>query len=109
MNKDKIILNIAKENFNIKTLEVRNRDSLDFHDVSVVSIKNALEQSYQAGIKSTEPDNSYHGDKFITPKIYAIEQAEKNGYIFATHPDSEIVKQVKKIMKKLKEYITKIF
>lgn len=81
MNKDQTILNIAKENFNIGTLEVRNRDSLDFHDVSVGSIKHALEQAYQAGIKSTETDNSYHGDKLMSPKLYAIEQAKKNGNI----------------------------
>ena len=40
---------IAKANLNIETLEIRNSDGLDFHDVSVWGVKEALMQAYRAG------------------------------------------------------------
>lgn len=40
---------IAKQYLNVPTLERRNTDSLDFHEVSVWSLKAALEAAYQAG------------------------------------------------------------
>lgn len=40
---------IAKKVLSLETLEARNRDSLDFHELSVWSIKEALEQAYKAG------------------------------------------------------------
>jgi len=40
---------IAKDILNIDTLETRNGDSLDFHEVAVWSIKEALEEAYRAG------------------------------------------------------------
>jgi hypothetical protein len=46
---DAIIAEIAATILNIETLETRNRDSLDFHDVAVWQIKKALEAAYQAG------------------------------------------------------------
>lgn len=46
------IANIAKRYLNIETLETRNSDSLDFHDLSVWSLKAALEAAYLAGKKS---------------------------------------------------------
>ena len=39
----------AKEILDIETLETRNRDSLDFHSVSVWQLKAALEAAYEAG------------------------------------------------------------
>jgi hypothetical protein len=36
----------------IGTLETRNSDSLDFHDLSVWQIREALEQAYEAGRNS---------------------------------------------------------
>ncbi|MDO4659800.1 hypothetical protein [Streptococcus sp.] len=39
---------IAKQYLNVPTLERRNTDSLDFHEVSVWSLKAALEAAYQA-------------------------------------------------------------
>jgi len=46
---DALILEIAKRQFFIETLETRERDSLDFHDVAVWSIRAALEEAYEAG------------------------------------------------------------
>ena len=40
---------IAKQYLNVPTLERRNTDSLDFHEVSIWSLKAALEAAYQAG------------------------------------------------------------
>ena len=43
MNKiDSLLTLIAKQHLGIETLETRNSDSLDFHDVGVVSLKEAL-------------------------------------------------------------------
>lgn len=49
---DQLLLEIAKKHFMIETLETRNSDSLDFHDVSVWGIKAALQEAYEAGKKS---------------------------------------------------------
>lgn len=44
------LLQIAQEHLLVETLEMRNSDALDFHDVSVWGIKNALIAAYQAGL-----------------------------------------------------------
>jgi len=43
------LLELAQKHFFIETLETRERDSLDFHDVAVWSIRAALEEAYEAG------------------------------------------------------------
>ncbi len=40
---------IAKEILNLETLEIRNMDSLDFHDLSVWEIREVIEAAYNAG------------------------------------------------------------
>lgn len=45
----KTIDRIACEILGLETLERRNRDRLDFHDLSVCQIKKALEAAYLAG------------------------------------------------------------
>ena len=49
--KDQIIAGLAKR-CGFDTLETRRSDSLDFHDVAVWSIKEALEAAYEAGLKA---------------------------------------------------------
>lgn len=49
MKKADILTKIAKERCGIETLETRNSDSLDFHDISVWALKEMLEQAYEAG------------------------------------------------------------
>ena len=44
-----LILEIATRHFFIETLETRNRDRLDFHDVAVWAMRAALEDAYEAG------------------------------------------------------------
>jgi hypothetical protein len=48
-DKDKVILQIAKKHFDLKDLKTRKSDSADFHDVAVWSIKQALEDAFEAG------------------------------------------------------------
>ena len=50
---DKVLIDIAQRHFpSVETLEVRNSDSLDFHDVHVESIRDALYDAFIAGITS---------------------------------------------------------
>jgi hypothetical protein len=45
-----LLLEIATKHFHtIETLETRNRDRLNFHDVAVWAIQAALEEAFEAG------------------------------------------------------------
>ena len=45
-----LLLQIATKHFSsVETLDTRNSDGLDFHDVAVWSIRAALEAAYAAG------------------------------------------------------------
>ena len=48
-----LLMEIAAKHFHIETLETRNSDGLDFHDVSVWSIRAALEAAFAAGQAAT--------------------------------------------------------
>ena len=45
-----LFLDIATRHFFIETLETRNRDRLDFHDVAVWAMRAALNEAYAAGL-----------------------------------------------------------
>ena len=47
---DLLLAQIALDHLFIETLETRNRDRLDFHDVSVWAVQSALMAAYQAGL-----------------------------------------------------------
>ena len=49
---DATIQRIAQNTLGIETLETRNSDHLDFHDISVWMLRAALEEAYQAGRNS---------------------------------------------------------
>ena len=51
---DALLTRIAQEHLLIDTLETRNSDSLDFHDVSVWGVKEALIAAYQAGLAGAQ-------------------------------------------------------
>ena len=51
---DALLTRIAQEHLFIDTLETRNSDSMDFHDVSVWSVKEALLAAYQAGLAASQ-------------------------------------------------------
>lgn len=46
---DQLLARIALDHLFIETLETRNSDRLDFHDVSVWAVQSALVAAYQAG------------------------------------------------------------
>ena len=46
---------LARIRLNFETLEVRNRDCLDFRDVSVWGLREALARAYLAGGKRDHP------------------------------------------------------
>ena len=48
-NRDATIAAIARDVLSIETLETRNSDRLDFHDVAVWTVREALEKAYAAG------------------------------------------------------------
>ena len=47
--RDARLLEIAQRQFHLETLETRNWDRLDFHDVAVWAIRAALEEAFEAG------------------------------------------------------------
>ena len=49
VTRDALILEIAQRRFFLETLETRNSDSLDFHDVAVWAIRDALTDAFEAG------------------------------------------------------------
>ena len=50
--KDEQFGSIAKDYLFIETLETRRSDALDFHDVAVWQVRDALEAAYEMGRKS---------------------------------------------------------
>ena len=50
--KAKLLSLIAEKHLRIETLETRNADGLDFHDVAVWSLKDALDAAFEAGRKA---------------------------------------------------------
>jgi hypothetical protein len=52
---------IAKKHADIPTLKERNSDSLDFHDLGVVSIRNMLYAAYQEGIEDATNEIRMNG------------------------------------------------
>ena len=47
--RDAQLLEIAQRQFHLETLETRNWDRLDFHDVAVWAVRAALEDAFEAG------------------------------------------------------------
>ncbi|MFN3612543.1 DUF6900 domain-containing protein [Tepidimonas sp.] len=48
--RDQLLAQIALDHLFIETLQTRNSDRLDFHDVSVWAVQSALVAAYQAGL-----------------------------------------------------------
>lgn len=53
--RDTTLATIAREALSLDTLETRKSDRLDFHDLAVWSIKQALERAYEAGRRAAPP------------------------------------------------------
>ena len=50
----KILTGIAQKNLQINTLETQNSDSLDFHEVAVWQIQEALREAFLTGMTVSE-------------------------------------------------------
>lgn len=50
---DSILAGIARDHLGIPTLETRRSDGLDFHDVAVWGIRDALKDAYDAGARAS--------------------------------------------------------
>ncbi len=50
-----LLTQIVQSHLGIQTLETRNSDSLDFHDVAVWSLREALAAAYKAGAEQGVP------------------------------------------------------
>ncbi len=53
--KHELFTKIARKHLLIDTLETRNRDCLDFHEVGVVGVQRALQDAYDAGRADASP------------------------------------------------------
>lgn len=51
---DEVIMGIAKRRLRFQTLETRDNDALNFRDVCVWDLKQALEEAYKAGMESAK-------------------------------------------------------
>ncbi|AOS78364.1 MAG: DUF6900 domain-containing protein [Thiobacillaceae bacterium] len=49
---DTLLTQIAQQHLGIETLQTRHSDSLDFHDLAVWCLKDALEAAFQAGVEA---------------------------------------------------------
>lgn len=61
---------IAKQHMFVETLGVRNSDRLDFHEVSVWSIRHALNAAYKLGQKSAKTPKRKAPKKPIAIEIH---------------------------------------
>lgn len=48
---EQLLAQIAQDKLGIETLETRKSDSLDFHDVAVWCLREALEAAFNAGVE----------------------------------------------------------
>jgi hypothetical protein len=48
---EQLLTQIAQSKLGIETLETRKSDGLDFHDVAVWCLRDALEAAFNAGVK----------------------------------------------------------
>lgn len=54
-HKEQAVTRIAREVLDLETLDERRMDDLDFHELSVWQIRQALEQAYEAGRAAGTP------------------------------------------------------
>ncbi len=92
---DQLLTAIASEHLGIATLEAQNSDRLDFHDVSVWGVKNALRHAYQAG-RDAGPEQPElirkqltSNGMFHTPGVF---RALQNDYRISGQPRRHAIK-----------------
>jgi len=80
-----ILAEIAKKHLSLDTLDSRKSDRLDFHDLAVWSIEQALEAAFQAGLATAEDRRRVWGDELLgqAQNAEASELAYPGRMIFA--------------------------
>ena len=61
--RDQLLAQIALDHLFIETLQTRNSDRLDFHEVSVWAVQSALMAAYQAGLAAGQNATSKATDQ----------------------------------------------
>jgi hypothetical protein len=56
---DQLLERIARQHLSIETLQTQRSDQLDFHDVSVWSVKSALQAAFEAGKQAERTEASH--------------------------------------------------
>jgi len=56
---DQLLEHIARQHLSIETLQTQRSDQLDFHDVSVWSVKSALQAAFEAGKQAERTEASH--------------------------------------------------
>jgi hypothetical protein len=73
--RDRMLEAIAREALGIRTLETRNSDHLDFHEVAVWSLKAALRKAFSVGyeqaVTDREPQERSEDDANLVPPNFA--------------------------------------
>ena len=72
-----MIESIAQDHLFIETLETRHSDRLDFHDVSVWGVKEALQAAFDAGMRAAGGAPKQPVQR--TRKVTAAHQTTGNG------------------------------
>ncbi len=96
---DSILTDIARQHLGISTMETRRSDSLDFHDVAVWKVKEALTAAYRAGAETcgqtmtADPELPARFDDYeIEPRIRHWEDGdpEKPDHSFCDEHEADI-------------------
>ena len=64
---DPILAGIARKHLRIPTLESRQADSLDFHDVSVWAVRSALKAAFDEGVRANQTQTPAQASGLPTP------------------------------------------
>lgn len=88
LSPDAILADIARQHLDIETLETQNRDGLDFHEVSVWSLNEALLRAFEVGKSVAEPpvaDNRVTSDLRIDLLEQIAQTAKTDAERFVAH------------------------
>ena len=64
---DQLLTRIAREHLRIQTLETRKSCSLDFHDLAVWCVRDALEAAFNAGVEEGRKQAQQQDGKATAP------------------------------------------
>lgn len=91
-----LLADIAKRHLSIDTLDARRSDRLDFHDLAVWSIGQALDAAFRAGLDAAEDRRRACGEELIS-------QAQNAEASQLTYPGRGIFEQVLAAMQDAEE------